>query len=97
MALTHLTPDPRSTRDRLWVVLPTYNEAENLEPIVRAILAAVPQATLLVVDDASPDGTGVMADELASTDARIQVLHRAGKEGLGRAYRHGFRVALDPI
>jgi dolichol-phosphate mannosyltransferase len=95
MALTHMTTDPRSLHDRLWVVLPTYNEAENLEPIVRAILAAVPQATLLVVDDASPDGTGVMADELAATDARIQVLHRAGKEGLGRAYRHGFRIALD--
>ena len=95
MALKDLTPDPRSIPDRLWVVLPTYNEAENLEPISRAILAAVPQATLLVVDDASPDGTGGLADELAAADPRIQVLHRPGKEGLGPAYRQGFRVALD--
>jgi dolichol-phosphate mannosyltransferase len=95
MAVTDSTPDPRSTTDRLWVVLPTYNEAENLEPISRAILAAVPQATLLVVDDASPDGTGVLADDLAALDPRIQVLHRPGKEGLGPAYRQGFRVALD--
>jgi dolichol-phosphate mannosyltransferase len=81
--------------NRIWVVLPTYNEADNLEPISAAILAALPGATLLIVDDASPDGTGVLADRLAEGDPRVQVLHRAGKEGLGRAYRHGFRVALD--
>jgi dolichol-phosphate mannosyltransferase len=77
------------------VVLPTYNERENLEAIVPAILEALPEAQLLVVDDNSPDGTGQLADTLAATDPRIQVLHRAGKEGLGVAYRHGFRWALD--
>jgi dolichol-phosphate mannosyltransferase len=78
-----------------WVVLPTYNEAENLVEIAIAILGALPAATLLVVDDRSPDGTGEIADRLASTDARIRVLHRPGKAGLGRAYLAGFRVALD--
>ena len=77
------------------VVLPTYNERENLEPIVAAILEALPEAQLLVVDDNSPDGTGQLADTLAATDPRVQVLHRAGKEGLGVAYRDGFRWALD--
>ena len=80
---------------RTWIVLPTYNEAGNLEPIAQAILEALPSATLLIVDDASPDGTGVLADRLSDADPRVRVLHRPGKEGLGRAYRHGFRVALD--
>jgi len=87
--------DPVTEVDRVWVVLPTYNEADNLEAMARAILQYVPRATLLVVDDASPDGTGQIADRLAAEDRRIEVLHRAGKEGLGKAYRHGFRVALD--
>jgi dolichol-phosphate mannosyltransferase len=78
-----------------WVVLPTYNEAENLESIATAILAALPAATLLVVDDGSPDGTGQLADRLAVADDRIRVLHRTAKAGLGRAYLAGFRVALD--
>jgi len=78
-----------------WVVLPTYNEAENLAEIVAAILAALPAATLLVVDDGSPDGTGRLADGLAAVDARVRVLHRTAKAGLGRAYLAGFRVALD--
>lgn len=77
------------------VVLPTYNELENLAPIVAAILEALPEAQLLVVDDNSPDGTGQLADTLAATDPRVQVLHRAAKEGLGVAYRHGFRWALE--
>jgi dolichol-phosphate mannosyltransferase len=77
-----------------WVVLPTYNEAENLGPISSAILAALPDATVLVVDDNSPDGTGRMADELAAADPRIRVLHRATKQGLGRAYLDGFATAL---
>ncbi len=77
------------------VVLPTYNERENLEPIVAAILEALPEAQLLVVDDDSPDGTGQLADTLAATEPRIEVLHRAAKEGLGVVYRHGFRWALD--
>lgn len=77
-----------------WVVLPTYNEADNLAPISAAILEALPNATLLVVDDNSPDGTGRLADELSAADPRIQVLHRAAKQGLGRAYLDGFRRAL---
>jgi dolichol-phosphate mannosyltransferase len=79
----------------VWVVLPTYNERENLEPIAAAILAALPEASLLVVDDASPDGTGELADTLAAREPRIAVLHRAGKEGLGVAYRDGFRWVLE--
>ncbi|CAN5638119.1 polyprenol monophosphomannose synthase [soil metagenome] len=78
-----------------WVVLPTYDEAENIGPMSRAILAALPAATLLVVDDGSPDGTGRIADELAAADPRIRVRHRAAKQGLGRAYLDGFQVALD--
>ena len=76
------------------VTLPTYNERENLERVVDAILTALPEATLLVVDDNSPDGTGVLADTLASIEPRLHVLHRAAKEGLGVAYRDGFRWAL---
>jgi dolichol-phosphate mannosyltransferase len=77
-----------------WVVLPTYNEADNIRPISSAILAALPAATLLVVDDNSPDGTGRLADELAAGDPRIKVLHRPAKQGLGRAYLDGFTRAL---
>ena len=78
-----------------WVVLPTYDEAENLPGIAAAILAALPDARLLVVDDGSPDGTGDIADRLALEEPRIQVRHRTRKEGLGRAYLDGFRAALD--
>ena len=78
-----------------WIILPTYNEAENLDSIAAAILVALPDATLLVVDDGSPDGTGGMADGLAEADARVRVLHRTAKAGLGRAYLAGFRVALE--
>jgi dolichol-phosphate mannosyltransferase len=78
-----------------WVVLPTYDEADNVGPITAAILERLPGATVLVVDDASPDGTGRLADELAAADPRIRVRHRRGKEGLGRAYLDGFGVALD--
>jgi dolichol-phosphate mannosyltransferase len=77
------------------VTLPTYNERENLEPIATAILAALPEAILLVVDDNSPDGTGALADALASDEPRVHVLHRPAKQGLGVAYRDGFRWALD--
>jgi dolichol-phosphate mannosyltransferase len=76
------------------VVLPTYNERENLERIGEAILAALPEAQLLVVDDSSPDGTGTLADTMAALEPRLHVLHRAAKEGLGVAYRDGFRWAL---
>jgi dolichol-phosphate mannosyltransferase len=77
-----------------WIVVPTYDEIDNLRPISEAILASLPGAVLLVVDDASPDGTGDLADALASADPRIRVRHRAGKLGLGRAYLDGFEVAL---
>ncbi|HEX6129955.1 MAG TPA: polyprenol monophosphomannose synthase, partial [Candidatus Limnocylindria bacterium] len=73
----------------------TYNERENLEPMASAITEALPEARLLIVDDSSPDGTGTLADTLAAAGARISVLHRPGKEGLGVAYRDGFRWALD--
>lgn len=78
-----------------WLVLPTYNEAENLEPLVAAALANLPDtARVLVVDDNSPDGTGKLADRLAEGEPRIEVLHRRQKEGLGPAYIAGFRHAL---
>ena len=80
-----------------WVVLPTYDEAENLEAISDAILRVLPGARLLVVDDASPDGTGEIADRLAADETSLQVHHRAGKEGLGKAYVDGFDVVLGQV
>jgi dolichol-phosphate mannosyltransferase len=84
----------------LWLFLPTYNEAGNLEGIVGVTTTQLERAApgdwcLLVVDDASPDGTGAIADRLAAEDERIQVLHRPGKEGLGKAYLAGFAHALE--
>jgi len=87
-----MSADPRPGT---WIILPTYNEAENLPGIAAAILAELPEATLLVVDDGSPDGTGGLADTLAAADERIRVRHRSSKQGLGRAYLDGFQVALD--
>ncbi len=78
-----------------WVVLPTYNEIENLPQIAPAILEKLPEATLLIVDDSSPDGTGDLANRMALQNPRIKVLHRAAKQGLGKAYTDGFRHALD--
>ena len=78
-----------------WVILPTYNEAENLPGIAAAILQHLPGGTLLVVDDSSPDGTGSLADQLAADDSRIRVRHRKAKQGLGKAYLDGFGVALE--
>ncbi len=80
--------------DRPWVVLPTYDEADNLPGIARAVLDALPGSIVLVVDDNSPDGTGRLADELAAAEPRIRVRHRPGKQGLGRAYLDGFEQAL---
>jgi dolichol-phosphate mannosyltransferase len=79
----------------VWVVLPTYNERENLERIASAILASLPEASLLIVDDSSPDGTGELADTLAAHEPRVSVLHRPAKQGLGVAYRDGFRWVLE--
>jgi dolichol-phosphate mannosyltransferase len=76
------------------VCLPTYDERENLRPMVAAILGAAPEVDILVIDDNSPDGTGRLADEIAAGEPRVQVLHRAGKEGLGKAYLAGFAWAL---
>src|SRR3954464_3512080 len=79
-----------------WLVLPTFNEAENLEPLVEAARAKLPpSAWVLVVDDSSPDGTGEIADRLAARHENVDVLHRPRKEGLGPAYVAGFRRALE--
>ncbi|WP_299445017.1 polyprenol monophosphomannose synthase [uncultured Phycicoccus sp.] len=89
---------PDSTRpplQRVVVLIPTYNERDTLPDAVHGVRAAVPSADVLVLDDNSPDGTGAVADALAAADPQVQVLHRAGKEGLGAAYLAGFRWALD--
>ena len=80
--------------DRVLVIIPTYNERENIEPIIGRLHASVPTADVLVVDDGSPDGTGKIADELAGADERVHVLHRAAKAGLGAAYIAGFGWGL---
>ena len=92
------TPDgPPASRElgRILVIIPTYNEAENIEPIVARVRDAVPEAHVLVADDNSPDGTGDLADKLAANDDHVHVLHRTGKEGLGAAYIAGFRWGLE--
>ncbi len=80
---------------RCVVVIPTYNEAENLPLLVPQVLAQGPGINVLVVDDNSPDGTGKLADELARETPRVHVLHRSAKQGLGPAYRDGFARALE--
>ncbi len=80
--------------ERLLIVMPTYNEHANLPQIVSAILDQDPRVEILVVDDNSPDGTGRLADEIAKANPRVHVLHRPGKQGLGKAYLAGFRWAL---
>ena len=82
---------------RAIVVLPTYNEAENLPLIVPEILGQHESLEVLVVDDASPDGTGQLADGIAAEDPRVHVLHRQKKEGLGPAYRAGLQKALELV
>ena len=81
--------------ERFLVILPTYNESENLPQVVPAILDQDPRLEVLVVDDNSPDGTGQLADQLASAFARVHVLHRPEKEGLGKAYLAGFTWGLE--
>jgi len=80
---------------RVLIITPTYDERENLPELAAGIFAVLPEANLLVVDDASPDGTGDVADQMASTDARVHVMHRAGKQGLGTAYLAGFAWAIE--
>ena len=81
--------------NELLVIIPTYNESENIERIVARTLTAVPEADVLVADDASPDGTGKLADALAESDPRVQVMHRPAKQGLGAAYVAGFTWGLE--
>jgi dolichol-phosphate mannosyltransferase len=81
--------------DRILVIIPTYDERENLPLIVGRLFAAVPHAHVLVADDSSPDGTGEIADEMAATDERLHVLHRTVKDGLGAAYVAGFAWGLE--
>ncbi|WP_062215882.1 polyprenol monophosphomannose synthase [Streptomyces sp. NBRC 109706] len=80
---------------RVLVIIPTYNEADNLPPLVERLRATMPECDLLIADDDSPDGTGKLADELAAADPGVHVLHRPGKEGLGAAYLAGFRWGLE--
>lgn len=80
---------------KITVVIPTYNERDNIEKLSAMILAQDERINILFVDDNSPDGTGEIADRLASGSDRIRVLHRAGKMGLGSAYREGFKIAID--
>lgn len=80
---------------KITVVIPTYNERDNIEKLSAMILAQDERIDILFVDDNSPDGTGEIADRLAAASGRIKVLHRAGKLGLGSAYREGFKIALD--
>ena len=76
------------------IIVPTYNEAENIGIVISAIQAHMPAAHVLVVDDGSPDGTGAIVDELSNQNEAIHILHRTEKSGLGRAYIAGFRWAL---
>jgi dolichol-phosphate mannosyltransferase len=76
------------------IVTPTYNEKDNLPRFIDAVRGAAPEADILVVDDASPDGTGDLADEIAANDAHVRVMHRAGKQGLGTAYIQAFQQGL---
>jgi dolichol-phosphate mannosyltransferase len=81
---------------RTLIVIPTYNERDCLPEVVPAVRAQMPEATIMVVDDNSPDGTGALADEMAKGDPRMRVLHRPGKQGLGAAYLAAFDLALAP-
>jgi dolichol-phosphate mannosyltransferase len=89
-----MTTTKREPVTRVAVLVPTYNERENLPGIVARVRASVPAADVFVLDDNSPDGTGALADELAAADPQVRVMHRAGKEGLGKAYLAGFATVL---
>lgn len=86
---------PAPALGRVVVVVPTYDEADNIVGLLQRLRAAQPSVDVLVVDDGSPDGTGRLADDFAARDAGVSVLHRTEKQGLGAAYLHGFRVALE--
>lgn len=88
--MQHVPSSPRTV-----VIIPTYNEIENLPIIVEQVLGAMPSTDILIVDDSSPDGTGALADRLAGDDARLHVMHRTTKDGLGRAYLAGFDWGLE--
>jgi len=88
--------DPTPTgREKILVIIPTYNESENIERIVTRTRDAVPQAHILIADDNSPDGTGKIADALAAAEDHVHVMHRLGKEGLGAAYLAGFEWGIN--
>ena len=93
--MTEPNPSAGASAYRIVIVMPTYNERQNLESIAGRVRAALPEADLLVVDDNSPDGTGDLADKLAETDPHVQVMHRTDKAGLGKAYIAGFGWALE--
>ncbi|HYU67279.1 MAG TPA: polyprenol monophosphomannose synthase [Jatrophihabitantaceae bacterium] len=90
-----LPPDSSADLGRVLVVIPTYNERDNVEAIVERVTASVADANVLIVDDHSPDGTGKIADEIAAADPRVHVLHRTAKAGLGGAYIAGFGWGLE--
>ncbi|MBN2289240.1 MAG: polyprenol monophosphomannose synthase [Candidatus Glassbacteria bacterium] len=81
--------------EKTLVIIPTYNERENIGKLLEPVLGTAPGVEVLIVDDNSPDGTGELADRIASADPRVHVLHRKGKLGLGSAYLDGFRYALE--
>src|SRR5438128_7083507 len=89
------TPEQPDAAGRLLVIIPTYDELENLPSNLGRVRSAVPAADILVADDNSPDGTGDLADEIAAADPHVHVLHRAGKQGLGAAYLDGFSWGLE--
>jgi dolichol-phosphate mannosyltransferase len=87
----------RGSTDRVLVIVPTYDEAENLARLVTRVFAVLPEVHVLVVDDGSPDGTGEIADGLAAGDPRVHVMHRESKSGLGAAYLAGFAWGMDRV
>ena len=93
--MTEPNPSAEAPASRIVIVMPTYNERQNVESIAGRVRAALPAADLLVVDDNSPDGTGDLADKLAEADPHVQVMHRTSKAGLGKAYIAGFGWALE--
>ena len=90
-----MTTTQREPVNRVAVLIPTYNERDNLPGIVARVRANVPAADVFVLDDASPDGTGQVADDIAAADPQVHVVHRAGKDGLGKAYLAGFAIVLE--